>query len=196
MCSTRVLLVFYLYSTCVLLVFYLCSTCILLVFYLCSTCILLVFYLYSTCVLLVFYLYSTCVLLEMCSIPDKQLISTYVIMLSCYVLCQHMLWCVMFTCVMILTFVMMCYIVITHPTTRPHTSVPHRWWNIIISLSLYVWTPCYPVTQHHTTSPLGDTDSIRNMYKQMYCTSWPHEITSAKKYPHIAWTANTKKIHL
>ena len=94
----------------------------------------------------VFYSSSTCVLLGMCFILDKQFISTDAIMLCCYVnICQPVLWCVMSTCVM------MCYITTTHPTTRLQTYVPHRRWNIIISVSLSVWTHCYPVTCNRNT---------------------------------------------
>ena len=46
----------------------------------------------------VFYSYSTCVIFH-----DKQLISTDVIMLCCYVLCQQMSTCV------VMCYIIMCY---------------------------------------------------------------------------------------
>ena len=100
-----------LHRRCVLPV--MCSTCDVL--HLCSLVICST-YDVLRCVLPMFYLCSTYVLLKMCSIRDKQRISTDVIMLCCSVLCQHMSTCV------VMCNIPMCYDVSYCNNSSHHTS--------------------------------------------------------------------------
>ena len=121
-----------------------CYTCDVLV--ICSTynvlwcvlpmvCFTLMFYTHD-----VFYSCSTCVLLH-----DKQRISTDVIMLGCYVLCQQMSTCV------VMCYILMCYGVLCQDVPYRNNSSHNVSTHICVSSTMEhnylsitsLWKPCY-----------------------------------------------------